>query len=234
MMRPAASEAAPGAASATPATDAVARIGPNAILRIAEALRASRWAGDSDGETLCRRVFARAALEHRLRVPPEDMVPQREVQRLHAALRAELGPARSAAVSAQAGRRTAAYLLAHRIPQPVQRLLKLLPAGWAARLLLRAIRRHAWTFAGSGEFSARAGHPMVLTLRHNPLCEGLRSEAPACSYYAATFEALFQALVHPQARVQETACEAMGANACRFELSWTRRPGVAPPDRTVA
>jgi hypothetical protein len=63
----------------------------------------------------------------------------------------------AAEVARSAGRRTADYLLAHRIPKPVQALLKALPARLAARVLLSAIARHAWTFAGSGVFSASTG-----------------------------------------------------------------------------
>jgi divinyl protochlorophyllide a 8-vinyl-reductase len=61
---------------------------------------------------------------------------------------------------------------------------------------------------------------VVLQIRHNPLCRGLQAGAPACDYYAATFERLFQVLVHPDACVLETACEACGDDACRFELRW--------------
>jgi divinyl protochlorophyllide a 8-vinyl-reductase len=123
-------------------------------------------------------------------------------------------------VAHSAGLRTADYLLAHRIPKPVQALLKRLPATWAARLLLSAIRRHAWTFAGSGVFTARAGRPTVLTLRSNPLCKGVASAVPACDFYAATFERLFRTLVHRDARAVEVACEACGDAECRFELRW--------------
>jgi divinyl protochlorophyllide a 8-vinyl-reductase len=121
--------------------------------------------------------------------------------------------------------RTADYLLAHRIPLPVQRVLKRLPAGLAARVLLAAISRHAWTFAGSGRFSAspagRGRRPLVLEIRNNPLCRG-HAAVPACDFYAATFERLFQVLVHRDAQVVETACEACGDAACRFELRWAR------------
>jgi divinyl protochlorophyllide a 8-vinyl-reductase len=96
----------------------------------------------------------------------------------------------------------------------------LLPAPLAARALLGAIGRHAWTFAGSGTFSA-ALHPQpVLTIRGNPLCRGQRSGVPVCDYYAATFECLFRQLVHRHARVEETSCEACGADACRFVVRW--------------
>jgi divinyl protochlorophyllide a 8-vinyl-reductase len=148
------------------------------------------------------------------------MVDEVDVTRLHCVLRAELGGALAGEVAHKAGVRTADYLLAHRIPRPVQTLLKLLPAGLAARVLLKAICRHAWTFSGSGAFTATAGQPVVLTIRNNPLCKGVTSDTPACSFYAATFEHLFRVLVHPDARVLETDCEACGGDACRFEIRW--------------
>jgi divinyl protochlorophyllide a 8-vinyl-reductase len=59
-----------------------------------------------------------------------------------------------------------------------------------------------------------------LSIRNNPLCKGVSTEAPACDFYAATFERLFRVLVHPQATVLETACEACGDEACQFEVRW--------------
>jgi divinyl protochlorophyllide a 8-vinyl-reductase len=194
------------------------RIGPNAITRVAEILPGfvggnATWA-----------LFERAGLAGYLSAPPERMVDETEVTRLHQELRRTLGGEMAAQVAQGAGRRTADYLLGHRIPKPVQALLKRLPAPLAAQLLLSAIRRHAWTFAGSGEFSAHAGWSgragAVLTLRHNPMCRGLSSDTPACDFYAATFEHLFRVLVHPSAKVSEVACEACGDAECRFELHW--------------
>jgi divinyl protochlorophyllide a 8-vinyl-reductase len=159
-----------------------------------------------------------------LQHPPAAMVDEGEVIRLHLALRDALGDATAEALGQEAGRRTADYLLAHRIPRPVQWLLRALPARLAAALLLRAIRRHAWTFAGSGRFSATAaGSRVVLSLANNPLCRGLTLDEPGCRYYAGTFERLFQVLVHRQARVVETCCEACGASHCRFEVDWPGR-----------
>lgn len=189
-------------------------IGPNAIIRVAESLPARI------GAAATQAVFEAAGLAHYLREPPGSMVDEAEVRRLHDALRRELGWPLARDVAREAGARTARYLLAHRIPQPVQLVLELLPGAAAARMLLAAIARHAWTFAGSGEFSTRAGRPVVLTIRCNPMCVGLRADAPACDFYAATFEGLFVALVHPQARVVETACMAQGAPACIFEVRW--------------
>lgn len=190
------------------------RIGPNAITRVAEVLPALL------GESGTRRLFDSAGLGAYLRQPPEHMVDEAEVTRLHQVLRAELGPALAGEVARSAGLRTADYLLARRIPQPVQWLLKRLPPRWAARVLLQAIGRHAWTFAGSGVFRAQAGRPCVLTIADNPLCRGVRSAVPACDFYSAVFERLFQVLVHPGVRVVETACEARGDPVCRFELRW--------------
>jgi divinyl protochlorophyllide a 8-vinyl-reductase len=194
--------------------NAAARIGPNAITRVAEALILG------GGPGLAQQVFDRAGLAAYLREPPGHMVDEVEVTRLHAELRGLLGVPAAAAVAREAGRRTAAYLLAHRIPRPVQSVLRGLPPLLAARVLLHAVRRHAWTFSGSGRFEARPGRPVVLTLRDNPLCRGQRADVPVCDFYAATFEGLFRALVHPATRVDEVACEARGDAECRFELRW--------------
>jgi divinyl protochlorophyllide a 8-vinyl-reductase len=192
----------------------IGRIGPNAITRVAEVLPS--LLGDSG----TRALFDAAGLGAYLRSPPEGMVDETEVARLHQELRHRLGAALAGEVARSAGMRTADYLLARRIPQPVQWLLKRLPPSWAARVLLHAISRHAWTFAGSGVFRARAGRPCVVTITDNPLCRGVRSPLPACDFYAATFERLFQVLVHPGVQVVETACEARGDPVCRFELRW--------------
>jgi divinyl protochlorophyllide a 8-vinyl-reductase len=191
-----------------------ARIGPNAIVRVAEAVRAQA------SEEAAARLFLRAGLADYLTHPPHHMVDEREVAALHRALREAFDGEHARRLSRSAGERTGAYLLAHRIPWPVQVLLRLLPPPLAARMLLSAIRRHAWTFAGSGRFSATAGRPVRLTIAGNPLCRGEHAAEPVCAYYAASFERLFRALVHPQATVVETACEATGAPACQFLVRW--------------
>jgi divinyl protochlorophyllide a 8-vinyl-reductase len=191
-----------------------ARIGPNAVTRVAEALRASH------GEARARAVFAACGLAHHLDHPPEAMVAEADVALLAAALRRTLPEEQARHVAARAGRATGDYLLAHRIPRPAQAVLRALPARLAAPLLLAAIRRHAWTFAGSGRFVARAGRPVQLAIAGNPMCRGIVAQAPACDYYAATFERLFRVLVHRRASVVETACTACGADACRFAIDW--------------
>jgi divinyl protochlorophyllide a 8-vinyl-reductase len=190
------------------------RIGPNAITRVAEVLRLRR------GEADTAALFGRAGLLPYLKQPPESMVDEAEVTRLHQVLRERLGTAGAREVAREAGMRTADYLLAYRIPWPVQSVLKRLPAPLSARVLLSTIRSHAWTFAGSGRFVAQGGHTVVLSIAGNPMCRGASLEQPGCAFYAATFERLFGALVHPAARVVETGCEACGDASCRFEVRW--------------
>lgn len=200
-----------------PAPDAgPARIGPNAIIRVAEALRAQL------GEQVTAELFGNVGLGHYLQTMPGHMVDEREVIALHQFLRPSLGAARARAVSREAGVRTADYLLAKRIPRPAQLVLRLLPPALASRVLLRSIGGHSWTFAGSGHFHAGSGYPVRLSIADCPLCRGVTAAEPVCDYYAATFEHLYRALVSPRATVVETACEAMGAPACVFEIRWKR------------
>lgn len=190
------------------------RIGPNAILQVMESVTAMM------GRPSLEVLFATAGMTHYLEQRPQAMVSERDVALLQLELRTVFGSAVARNISRDAGLRTGDYLLANRIPQAAQIILKLLPAQMAARVLASAIARHSWTFAGSGTFSFTAGHPFVLSIRHNPICSRIKSDAPVCHYYAATFERIFSRIVHPDARVVETACEAAGDDACVFELSW--------------
>lgn len=214
----------------TKATDwdaggACSRIGPNAIIRLQQALL------HSVGAERARNIFEQAGQGRHLAQPPEHMVAETDVTLLYTSLPAQLGPGLAAEVSGRAGWLTGDYLLANRIPALVQTLLHWLPAPLAARVLIAAIRKHAWTFVGSGHFDvswtpATAGLTgnrrarLMLRIERCPICRGSAQAAPACSYYAAAFESLFVALVHRRAQVREFACHALGATACTFELSW--------------
>lgn len=195
------------------ATD-VARIGPNAIIRIAEALSARC------GLEMTTHVFAEAGLERYLAEMPTAMVDEREVTRLHATLRGSVSPSDVSAVAREAGRLTGDYLLANRIPRPAQAVLRLLPSPLAARALLKAIEKNRWTFCGSAELKVEPGTPVRLKLRNCALARGARSAIPVCDYYAATFERLFRELVNRRAQATEVACAACGGQACEFEIRW--------------
>jgi divinyl protochlorophyllide a 8-vinyl-reductase len=192
-------------------------IGPNAIIRMAEALR------EQAGEAATVAVFERAGLGAYLATPPSAMVRETEVAAVHTALRLELGPPRARRAARLAGEKTGDYLLAHRIPRAVQRVLRILPAPLASRVLLAAIGRNAWTFCGSGRFRAAAGSPVRVAIAGNPLCRDAPGDATACDFYAGTFERLFGALVHRGATVREVQCESRGDAACVFEIRWPGR-----------
>jgi divinyl protochlorophyllide a 8-vinyl-reductase len=184
-----------------------ARVGPNAITQVAAALRAH------GGESLALQVFQAAGMEDTLSKPPERMVDQAVAARLHDVLRTTLPAQDATTVAAEAGRRTADYLLAHRIPKPAQWAMKRLPRRIAARILLKAMATNAWTFAGTGHVRVRAGNPCVLEIIENPLAQ------PGCVWHVAVFERLFRELVAKGAQVSHTNCCANGALACRFEIA---------------
>ncbi len=193
------------------------RIGPNAILQCMSALEAAF------GRTRGAELMRLAGLGRHVDDPPQRMIDERDVQVLHHTLRTELGISTARSVARRAGLATGDYLLAHRIPAPARVVLPRLPASLAARLLLAAVSKHAWTFCGSGQFRvlpAGDGRPLRVSLTGSATSVDATSEEPLCDYFAATFERLFQVLVHPATRVVETECMAMGAPACVFEIRW--------------
>jgi divinyl protochlorophyllide a 8-vinyl-reductase len=187
-------------------------IGPNAITQTVASLRA--MVGDDEAATTLRAATGRS-----LDNMPAAMVHESEANALMSMIRQRYEPAIASRLLRDAGERTAQYLLAHRIPPVVQALLRLLPAPLSLRLLLWAIARHAWTFAGSGQFTYIIGEPTTLRFANCALCRGHASFAPICEYYAATFERLFRQVVHRSTLVHEVECCAAGGSVCRFVLS---------------
>jgi divinyl protochlorophyllide a 8-vinyl-reductase len=193
------------------------RIGPNAVIQLVAALKAL---GETEAMT---RLFDEADRAAWMKAPPEEMIPASDAARLHIGLRDHLPAPRAEAALALAGRLTADYLLANRIPGFAQTILRLLPAPLAARALMRAISANAWTFAGGGAFSYTCRNGVEARIRNNPLCVGLRAEAPACVWHAAVFEGLFRALVSPSSRAREIACCAQGDDCCKYRIEWDAR-----------
>lgn len=188
-------------------TQACARIGPNAVIQMGEALRAY------GGREFEHDVFVRAGLQHYLSAPPEHMIPEREAIAIFDTLYndAGVGLDDANAIARDAGLRTGDYILANRIPNLAQAILKRLPKSLAARALLAAIGKHSWTFAGSGRFSARHGCPLVIEIANNPLA------FDRCAWHCAVFERLFGALVSRKARA---LCRVgtRSTRDCYFEL----------------
>ncbi|MEE4236384.1 MAG: bacteriochlorophyll 4-vinyl reductase [Anderseniella sp.] len=197
-----------------------ALIGPNAIIQVAGAIRSQHDAARLD------EVMQQAGLAHYVAKPPSSMVPETEVATLHRAVAGLIPAPQGEAIMREAGRNTALYLLANRIPALAQAVLKLLPAPLAARALLAAITRHAWTFAGSSRFSHDARHPVHISLEGSPLFATPECRSLAAAYFEATFETLFQTLVSRRTRAvsRPEAADENGAGrhhaACAFDLVW--------------
>ncbi|MEQ8233498.1 MAG: bacteriochlorophyll 4-vinyl reductase [Gammaproteobacteria bacterium] len=198
-----------------PVTDGAARVGPNAILQLVGTLE------QRGGATLATAVFEHAGLATYLSAPPRAMVPEAEVARLNAAVGALLPAAGAVAALAEAGRRTGRYLLAHRIPAPARALLRVLPAPLAAPLLLGAIRRHAWTFAGSGVVRVGSRPQPWIEIAPNPLAQ------PDCPWHCAVFGELFGTLVSAGCGVAHPCCCARGDACCRFEIVPARHASLS-------
>ena len=182
-------------------------VGPNAIIQTRAALV------DAYGAGRARRIFRDAGLGDWFDAPPDRMVPADKVHRLNSELLACLDGEAFEALMRDAGRRTGRYILDNRIPAPARTLLGLLPAGLAARALLKAIRANAWTFAGTAEVRVTPGHPAFIEISANPL------PMPGCPWHAAVFETLFAALLRRPVRVSHRLA-AIPTRLDRFELRW--------------
>lgn len=199
---------------AGPHAEGTRLIGPNALIQTAAAL--SELEGESAAAVL-QAAGEPLVREH----PPEDMVDERRFAALVTTLVHELGEARAERVLMRSGSLTADYLIANRIPQPFQWLVRRLPRDLGLRLLLGAIASHAWTFAGSGRFryELHGDGNVELEIEDCPACRGLVTEQPVCGFYAGTFERLFRRLVDDRLRVREAGCQACGGTSCALRAT---------------
>ncbi|MFY8040362.1 MAG: bacteriochlorophyll 4-vinyl reductase [Bosea sp. (in: a-proteobacteria)] len=201
------------------ADEPLGRIGPNALIQAAAALRAHH------GVPFCEQVFREAGLFQHPGSAPETMVHEAEVVRLHVALVRLLGAGEASAIAQDAGERTAVYLLKHRIPRFAQRVLSFLPALVGANILCRAIARHAWTFVGSGQFVAKRGDPLVLTIVGGPLGGPQEACASLCAYYAATLHGVMAGALARRVTSTFTLRTLDRLPACETSLSIGARAG---------
>lgn len=198
--------------AAHPAVSA-ARIGPNAIIQTVGAL------AETHSPAELRLILQRIGREDLAEALPSQMIDEREFIDLIGGLRADMGLAAAGRVLARSGERTAAYLLANRIPAPARVVLPLLPRRLGLSLLLKAISGHAWTFAGNGRFSYTVdAKGAILSLADSPECRGVAATEPICYYYTSCFQALLRPLISRRITVREVACRAHGAEACLFEV----------------
>jgi divinyl protochlorophyllide a 8-vinyl-reductase len=183
------------------------RIGPNAVIQLRDVL--AERLGPKAGQTL----FEAAGHPGWWTAPPQQMVPEEGVRAVHRAVVQALPANKAAMLLAEAGQRTGAYILANRIPAAARWLLPRLPAWLAARLLVQAIARHAWTFCGSGAFRYRFRRALELAVIANPL-----AVTPGDPWHRAVFEALFHGLVSPDCRVVGPDMRKQGVDVSAFTI----------------
>ncbi|MEE4154591.1 MAG: bacteriochlorophyll 4-vinyl reductase [Erythrobacter sp.] len=178
--------------SALPEAMAGPLIGPHAVIHMAESMaeRLGPWATAA--------VLASAQIEE---VPQADggMIPEIEALRLHRWLLLK-EPVEGFAITREAARRTADYIIANRIPGAAVALLRALPARIAAPLLMRAIARHAWTFIGGGAFLAESA--WSFTIDRTAAEDPMPVPDSTFEWYGAVFERLFQRLVAGDCRIE--------------------------------
>ncbi|MEO1161041.1 MAG: bacteriochlorophyll 4-vinyl reductase, partial [Pseudomonadota bacterium] len=185
-------------------------IGPNAIIQIVAAAR------DQLSNAQANMLLREAGLDHYIAGLPSQMVPELEVAALHSALyRTNVGDV-ALRIATDAGVRTADYLLVNRIPAAAGLVLRYLPGALSARFLLAAISRHAWTFAGSGAFQFSGHGPVSISLSGSPLFADGRAAPLADAYFRATFQRLFQVLVHSRCTCRDDGDEPAKPGSTRF------------------
>lgn len=206
---------APAVAAPPAAAVPQGKIGPNALIQTVRVMR--RMLGEEE----TAEILGACTLTHLLQREPETMVDEADFFDLADTLAAHVGDETTQTILTESGRLTAAYLLEHRIPKPFQRLLLLLPRRAAMKLLMTAIRKHAWTFVGSGTFTYELGRRPRLTIA----CSRDVTRA-VCGFYGGTFEHLFQTLVDSNAHLEMITMPPVVRTYCVYWVSYS--PEGAP------
>ncbi len=172
--------------------------------------------------TISRKLGADAARrlmnEARMHALPDPGEPVRERQAaiLHQSLRRDY-PEVAEAIQREAARDAVEWLIQNRIPVQARLLLSNMPWSMAVWMLGRNAVQNAWTFGGSGKFTALSTHEFQLI--GNPLIKGETSASPICAWHEELFQQTFRRMAHSRLKCVETSCMAAGAIACRFQLS---------------
>ena len=199
-----------GAAVAAP-TASPAKIGPNALIQTVRALR------EQTSDAKIAAILRQCQQEALLVEEPSAMVDEQLFETLVGAVSDQLGVELAQQILWRSGVLTALYLLENRIPRPFQHLLRPLPPRPALALLLAAIRQHAWTFVGSGQFTYRVWRTPQLTVATH-----IQPIDAVCGFYGGTFEHLFRTLVATQTRVVTTTSisnrEPAGKASCIYTI----------------
>jgi divinyl protochlorophyllide a 8-vinyl-reductase len=184
------------------------KIGPNSIIQTVSALETTY--GKNAAEDLLKKI----GQGHWIGNLPKEMTEESKFHTLVTALQQEIGEKKTGEILKESGERTAKYLLKVRIPAPFQKLLKMLPPRLAFRLLLFAISKNAWTFAGSGEFSYALTRPPEITVRVT-----YPTHQVVGNFYLGTFSALLQELVNLKTEIIADIRRQNGAIRCMYRCT---------------
>ncbi|NJO85258.1 MAG: bacteriochlorophyll 4-vinyl reductase [Blastochloris sp.] len=189
-----------------------ARMGPNAIIQTVHALR------EQLGEAEANALLVQHAHAHLVDALPSEMIDEAAFHTLVQMLVVQMGSAPTGHILHDAGQRTAHYLLLHRIPRFFQRLVGWLPRRAGLWLLLTAIGKHAWTFAGSGQFRfvVQQQPTIYLTIQHPTV-------QPVAHFYGGTFGVLVQTLIDPQTTVHIGTNQHNQQLDCIYTLAFEQR-----------
>ncbi len=182
------------------------RIGSDAVLQTLDAL------GEVGGELLAHKVLEAAGLRYVLDQKLQEMVPQNLFLGLVRAIEDTLPRSQVDLVAVTSGRKTGSVLLEQYIPDMAQKLLHTLPPHVAGPLLLHALEKHSWTFAGSAKVHYEAGPPLQLVIENNPMAVW------GCLWQCALLEAVFRSLISADARVWHMACCAEHKPSCVYMI----------------
>ncbi len=197
---------------ATTATHGTGKIGPNAIIQTVAALQ--ELLGDEGARGVLVRGGAGDLPDHL----PHALIDEREFHALVELLIEQIGSERTNQVMERSGQLTADYVFANRIPAFVRVLLRLLPPRLGLRLLLPAMQRHTWTFAGSGVFAYDLMPTPSLSIANGSLFDTPAMASAMCAYYRGAFEQMFRKLICPRATLHELECQARGDRRCRYAI----------------
>lgn len=185
-----------------------AKIGPNSIIQTVAALEATY--GKAKAENMLRKI-GQGYLIGNL---PKEMIEETKFHTLVGLLQKEIGDTATASILKDSGERTARYLLKVRIPGIFQKIVKLLPARLAFKLLFFAISKNAWTFAGSGEFAYMMNQPPEITVKVT-----FPTKPVVGNFYLGTFTALLKELVNPKAIINADIKKVNNMIICSYKCS---------------
>lgn len=195
--------------------DRAGRIGPNAVIQLRAAMI------EVLGEGQARAFFSRCGLGELYSDPPTEMIEEAIPARLYQRLYADLPVEEADSIARRSGVLTADYVMANRIPGLVRTLLQVLPPALSGPILLKAIQKNAWTFAGTGKCSVASGARARIRISGNPL------SMPGGTWHDGVFTRMFRRLVCASAAVSWRAGNGAGRDD-RFLIRYGR-DGLAAP-----